>query len=307
MKIDASKQTGILASFAKQLGTTCENGKLVIPPKYGQGFLQGFVFDEEIRLMIRNYEVNEDFVIRRTYEKHPPNLLFFQFQYITSSVQITTQGINAEMFVPRNVRQQSVTMLVDAGYLKSRMGTNLQSPILQTILENKQALFFEQLISPSLHQIMQQLMREDLPLMFHQYYFRVKAEELIGALFMELVKREEVTVQSLNMPDIKAIYKVKDALLTAGDTFPSIPVLVKMANMSESKMKRLFKQVFGTNIFNYYQSIRMQEAARLLGEEKLSVSEVGYKLGFSNMSHFTRAFEEYIGMKPKKYSMLHSR
>lgn len=307
MKIDASKRTGVLESFAKQLGTTYEHGKVVIPPKYGQGFLHGFFFDEQIRLMIRNYEVNEDFVIKRTFEQHAPNLLFFQFQYITSSVQITTQGINAEMLVPRNIRQQSITMLVDAGYLTARMGAQLNSPILQTILENRQPLFFEQLISPALQQIMQQMMRDDIPLMFHQYYFRVKAEELIGALFMELVKREEVPVYSLNVADIKAIYKVKDALVSAGDTFPSIPVLVKMVNMSESKMKRLFKQVFGTNIFNYYQSVRMQEAARLLSEEKLSVSEVGYKLGFSNMSHFTRAFEEYIGMKPKKYSMLHSR
>ncbi len=46
----------------------------------------------------------------------------------------------------------------------------------------------------------------------------------------------------------------------------------------------------------------MKEAARLLKEEQLSVSEVGYRLGFTNLSHFTRVFEEHIGMKPKKFS-----
>ncbi len=47
----------------------------------------------------------------------------------------------------------------------------------------------------------------------------------------------------------------------------------------------------------------MKEAARLLKENKLSVSEVGYKIGFSNLSHFSRVFEKHVGLKPKKYSM----
>jgi len=47
----------------------------------------------------------------------------------------------------------------------------------------------------------------------------------------------------------------------------------------------------------------MQEAARLLKEKRLAVSEVGYQLGFVNLSHFTKVFEEYIGMKPKKWSI----
>ncbi len=47
----------------------------------------------------------------------------------------------------------------------------------------------------------------------------------------------------------------------------------------------------------------MQEGARLLKEEGHSVSEVGYKLGFSNLSHFTRVFNKHIGMKPKQYSL----
>ncbi|RYE56104.1 MAG: AraC family transcriptional regulator, partial [Sphingobacteriales bacterium] len=41
----------------------------------------------------------------------------------------------------------------------------------------------------------------------------------------------------------------------------------------------------------------------LLLDEKYSVAETGYLLGFTNMSHFTKVFEAQIGVKPKKYSM----
>jgi len=79
--------------------------------------------------------------------------------------------------------------------------------------------------------------------------------------------------------------------------------LALLANMSPSKLKRLFKQIFGNSIFSYYQEFRMKEATRLLKEEKLSVSDVGYRLGFTNLSHFSRVFQEHIGMKPKQYSL----
>ena len=55
-------------------------------------------------------------------------------------------------------------------------------------------------------------------------------------------------------------------------------------------------------VSEYYLAALIIEAARLLREARLSVSEVGYEMGFSNLSHFTRVFEQYIGMKPKKYS-----
>jgi AraC-like DNA-binding protein len=47
----------------------------------------------------------------------------------------------------------------------------------------------------------------------------------------------------------------------------------------------------------------MQEAARLLKEQHLTVSEVGYRVGFTNLSHFSRVFERHLGLKPKKYSV----
>jgi AraC-like DNA-binding protein len=78
--------------------------------------------------------------------------------------------------------------------------------------------------------------------------------------------------------------------------------LAVRAGMSPTKLKRLFKQIFGNSIFNYYQEFRMKEAARLLKEEKLSVSDVGYQLGFTNLSHFSKVFAVHIGMKPKQYS-----
>lgn len=69
--------------------------------------------------------------------------------------------------------------------------------------------------------------------------------------------------------------------------------------MSESKMNRLFKQIFGNSIYNYCQTLGMNEAAYLTKEEQITISELGCRLGFTNLSHFIRIFERHIGLKPK--------
>lgn len=62
---------------------------------------------------------------------------------------------------------------------------------------------------------------------------------------------------------------------------------------------------FGNSIFSYYQAFRIKEAARLLTEGTLTVSEVGNQLGFTNLNHFSRVFYDHIGTRIlKQFSRL---
>lgn len=320
MKIElhSAQGLGLLAAFAKTVGSKVVRGKVSVPPAYGHGYMQGFNFNEHIRMMVRNYELNEDFAVKRTGSDQSSNMLIFNFRHIIGdagptgtlhtierpSALITTQGMNAEVFVPKFSRQRSVIIMIDALYLRQLIGDDVDNPLLKNILNNKQPLLFEHLLFASLQKVADEIVHAHVPETFHNLYYRIKAEELICQLLIELVKREQAPVYPLNNADIKMLYKVKERLLKHLDRPTAIEELASHAGMSESKLKRLFKQVFGKSIFNYYQSFRMQEAARLLREERRSVSEVGYQLGFSNLSHFTKAFEAHIGAKPKKYSML---
>jgi len=78
-----------------------------------------------------------------------------------------------------------------------------------------------------------------------------------------------------------------------------------MSGLGLTKLKKLFSQIFGQSIHNYYQTMRMMQAASLLNQ--LSVSETGYKLGFTNLSHFSRLFEKHHQIKPKHYKARLSR
>lgn len=310
----------ILIRLAHLLGTEIKNGRLEIPERFGTGFCAGFVFNEHIRMMILRYELMEDIVVENPHTTGMRGrMILFKFQNILHcanatfagrqikdipSVLIATSNMDAEAIIPIDSHPISINIEIDADYLNSQFQSKDKSPVLQSLLLNTQPLLFEQMIYPSLQKIIDEIVAQSTDKTFELFYLRIKAEELVCQLLMELEKRDEKQLYAINSRDIQAIYKVKEQMLKHLETPPLISELAVCAGMSSSKLKRLFKQIFGNSIFSYYQNFRMKEAARLLKEEKLSVSEVGYQMGFTNLSHFSKVFNEYLGMKPKQFSRL---
>jgi AraC-like DNA-binding protein len=311
------KEPNILKAFAQILRTEVKNRRLEIPQEFGSGYCSGFVFNEHIRMLIMNYELKEDFDIKNPDFNQSVRMILFKFKNVipkagTSSslkqlkpipsVLIATSTLNTDLIIPIHTNTSSINIEVDADYLSGLFDLSERYPVLHSLLQNTQPLLFEQMIFPYLQKIVDEIISESVDQIFEPFFLRVKAEELICRLLMELKKRDEKHLYNLNIRDIEAIYKVKGQMLERLETPPVIKELAVSASMSPSKLKYLFKQIFGKSIFSYYQEFRMQEAALLLKTEKLSVSDVGYQLGFTNLSHFSRVFNEHIGMKPKQYS-----
>lgn len=77
--------------------------------------------------------------------------------------------------------------------------------------------------------------------------------------------------------------------------------LVEKLSMSRAQLYRKIHALTGQGVYEVIKVIRLKEAARLLSEENLSPSEVAYKVGFKNVSHFSRSFTQFFGVSPGKY------
>lgn len=302
---------GMIASFAKILGVELEGNALEIPAHLGSGYLKGYLPHPSLRLMIRNYELYEDLLLRRRADNKLRPSIVFSLNHILKqdngiqplpSVQIAVGGFDYEQFFPSKNKFTALVISIDIEYLNELLGQTAQPSILNTILQNKQPFLFEEILSIELQDVAQQIASVQMPASLESFYLKTKVEELICLILSELYKREDTNYQALHVADVQKIYEVKAQMLTDLSITPHLSELADRVNMSESKLKRLFKQIFGQSVYQYYQHFRMKEAARLLRESKLSVSEVGYLLGFTNLSHFSRVFEEHIGQKPKRWS-----
>jgi len=101
-----------------------------------------------------------------------------------------------------------------------------------------------------------------------------------------------------NEADREKIIRAREILIQhIGDPI-TIRELSRKAAINECYLKKGFKEMFGTTIFDFYQNQRMEHARFLLYEKGLSVSEVSALLGYSSISHFSTAFKKHTGIKP---------
>lgn len=81
----------------------------------------------------------------------------------------------------------------------------------------------------------------------------------------------------------------------------SLDYLVKLSRMSRSSYINKFKEICNMPPLAYLASTRIQAAQKLLMESDLSISEIAFRTGFYDASHFTRAFVSYYGLSPVAY------
>lgn len=101
-----------------------------------------------------------------------------------------------------------------------------------------------------------------------------------------------------NEADREKIIKAREILLQQIGEPITIRELSRKVAINECYLKKGFKELFGTTVFDFYQSQRMEHAKYLLYEKGLSVTEVSMMLGYSSISHFSTAFKKHTGLKP---------
>ena len=101
-----------------------------------------------------------------------------------------------------------------------------------------------------------------------------------------------------NEADREKIIKAREILLQHIGEPITIKALSRKVAINECYLKKGFKEIFGTTIFDFYQGQRMEHAKYLLYDKGLSVTEVSMLLGYSSISHFSTAFKKHTGLKP---------
>jgi len=101
-----------------------------------------------------------------------------------------------------------------------------------------------------------------------------------------------------NEADREKITKAREILLQHIGEPLTIKALSRKVAINECYLKKGFKELFGTTIFDFYQTQRMEHAKYLLYDKGLSVTDVSSSLGYSSISHFSTAFKKHTGIKP---------
>ena len=85
---------------------------------------------------------------------------------------------------------------------------------------------------------------------------------------------------------------------------PSVAYCAQELNLSANYFGDLIKKETGQSAQEYIQTKVIDVAKELIFDERKSLSEIAYELGFKYPQHFTRLFKQKVGVSPKEYRVL---
>lgn len=130
-------------------------------------------------------------------------------------------------------------------------------------------------------------------------------ESLSAQIVVELIRRGK---NNLNLSEVYRSGKIKEnirksiAFLKESYTGAfSLNDIAREANLSPYYFVRVFKAETGKTPYEYLISLRIEKACFLLGGKDNNITEISYRCGFSNPSHFSSVFKKAMGVTPTKY------
>jgi len=141
----------------------------------------------------------------------------------------------------------------------------------------------------------QALLNMDDKLVCHKYVL-----EFLDLFIKKLQRRSgQSDKTNLHGQDIKGLFQASALLRNpSASNLPSIVELAAIANMSVSKFKKSFKQLFAVSPIQFHHKIRMEYARDELLNRRKSPTDLSYEFGYSHPSNFTTAFKKHFNQLP---------
>lgn len=113
-------------------------------------------------------------------------------------------------------------------------------------------------------------------------------------------KIEQIEVKGNNDQLMNRIMKSINEHISDPDF--NVESLAENVGISRAQLHRKMKEITGISTGEFIRNLRLEQAARLISEQKINVTQVAYAVGFNNQTHFSTVFRKRYGMSPTKYA-----
>jgi len=306
-----------LNGLCKCLHVNSKAGRVEYPDSFANGFVKVHDIEPGLSYRVVDYSLNTDFVFtREPAEKFFLLIYFYQYTnvnklFISAGEEIiidtTENSFSAALMVnslsaqrlelSKGTRVKGLTIQLTEKWLKEKIEVSRDSDYQIFGIKN----IFKDVLAAKTHKLLNEIFEDNLVSPTPGLSMNIRVQRILEEFLKNLIYSDfPQNSLSLSKEDFESILKI-EALLVENYTsvFPTIENLARTALMSETKLKNVFKKVFGMGLYEYYQKNRMHKAKELLDMNKYSVSEVGSMIGYQNLSNFSNAFKKEFGQLPK--------
>lgn len=82
----------------------------------------------------------------------------------------------------------------------------------------------------------------------------------------------------------------------------NVEQLCDEVGISRSQLHRKMKEMTGVATSDFIRNLRLNQAAKLISEGKVNISQVAFSVGFNSTTHFSTVFKKHFGVSPSEYA-----
>lgn len=153
-------------------------------------------------------------------------------------------------------------------------------------------------MSPGQEITFQALRQPPVPIGAHKLWYQAKTLELLSQVLFQPAPQEEFFCQRQKRVSRERVERTTAILRSHLADPPDIEALGAQVGCSSFYLSRLFSKEMGMTIPQYLRQVRMERAAELLLSGQHNVTEAAMEVGYSSLSHFSKAFCTTIGCCP---------
>jgi len=321
MKIKFSSTSGLkfFQAFANQFEAEVVGNTFTLPKHIGKGSGKFLKIEEELSLFAYDMQLNTSSILKRkgvSESKFFPIICWFSYDKIEQETEgekilvskdspygifLASPKIDFSYLIPAKRHTVVLTIAITPDWLRKNLTNKNKSNLLNLLESNKPFAIYEQ-ISFNMSLYLEKLKKIELEEMCSLLHLRSNVLSFL-ALFIDAVEERSNTTfaSNFNHLDIEKLFDIRNTLTTEYSSHHEIKTLADNVAMSKSKLQKMFKDVFGITIYQYALKVKIEEAKRMIETKKFTISEVGYQIGYTNLSHFTAAFKKQVGLNPKQY------
>jgi AraC-like DNA-binding protein len=113
--------------------------------------------------------------------------------------------------------------------------------------------------------------------------------------------------RALKTSDSERINKAYGYIMENFSEEISLNDVAALAGMSNGAFSRYFRQKTKKNFITFVNELRIGYACKLLLNNEMTVAEICYETGYSNLSNFNRQFKSIVHLTPSQYKNLHAK
>lgn len=319
-----SSYSEMIKELAAALQVKLKDNWLFFPEEIASGYYRVLQIPGGLDVNIVNCTMNTDWFVRRKKDEWEYYTLRFDELIVDKNISIGIDNdvlekeketiavayLTSSLFDwyylgTKGTRFKAVNILIPKEWLGKLMGIELFDDILPAYLGLKSRSFTMEPLDKGYYDLMNEIMQEDPVSPLPELFLQNRIQLLMERFFTRIHSRVSLAdVQSnIKHEDIYTVLRIEKLLVENFTDKPrSIEELSRKATMSSTKLKKIFKSIFGVPIYEYYQQKRMQQAGELLIKGSYSLKQVAEKVGYSNMGNFKTAFKKHMKQEPAKFT-----